>query len=173
MDLNTVIHFTGQFFPWHRWYLYTFENALKNRCKYNGVSPYWNWTIGHLLSSFPMSKCLLFADAPDFFESSIWKDSNPKSGLGGWGDPNADYSVPDGAFRKLQLSYPSPHIVRRNFTLRPFDIPFVVFTDPTLEANKTFLASAVEKILEIPDYKVFQKEVEAVGEKRTRLLAEF
>ena len=98
-----------------------------------------------------MFRCLLFADAPDFFESSFWKDSNPQSGLGGWGDPNVDYSVPDGAFRKLQLSYPSPHIVRRNFTLRPFDIPFVVLTDPTLEANKRFLASAVEKILEISD----------------------
>ena len=104
-----------------------------------------------------MSTCKrsLIADAPDFFESSFWKDSHPKSGLGGWGDPNKDYSVPDGGFRKLRLSYPSPHIVRRNFTLRAFDIPFVVFknTDPTLEANKTFLAHAVEKILKVSDYR--------------------
>jgi len=77
--------------------------------------------------------------------------------------------VPDGGFSKLHLSYPSPHIVRRNFTLRPFNIPFVVFTDPSLEANTTFLAHAVEKILEIPDYKGFQKALEPVfvGEKRT------
>ncbi|KAH8994114.1 Di-copper centre-containing protein [Lactarius hatsudake] len=145
MDLNTVIHFTGEFLPWHRWFLYAFEETLKSRCGYHGVSPYWNWTI----------------DAPNFFESSFWKDSNPESGLGGWGDPKADYSVPDGGFRKLHLSYPSPHIVRRNFTLRPFDIPLVVFTDPSLEANTTFLAPAVEKILEIPDYKGFQKALEA------------
>jgi tyrosinase len=83
--------------------------------------------------------------------------------------------VPDGGFRKLHLSYPSPHTLRRNFTLRPFDIPFVVFEylNPSLEANRTFLASAVKKILEIPDYKVFQKRIEAVGEKQTRLLSEF
>ena len=117
-----------------------------------------------------MSTCKrsLIADAPDFFESSFWKDSHPKSGLGGWGDPNNDYSMPDGGFRKLRLSYPSPHIVRRNFTLRPFDIPFVVFkdTDPTLEANKTFLAPAVEKILKVPDYKTFQKEIEGLVRKQ-------
>ena len=59
------------------------------------------------------------------------------------------------------MSYPTPHIVRRNFTLRAFDFPFLVFDDPTLEVNETFLAPAVEKILEIPDYKEFQKELEA------------
>ena len=41
------IHFTGQFLPWHRWYLHAFEESLKNKCGYTGVSPYWNWTIGH------------------------------------------------------------------------------------------------------------------------------
>ena len=76
--------------------------------------------------------------------------------------------MPDGGFRKLHLSYPSPHIVRRNFTLRPYDIPFVVLTDPSLEANKLFLAPAVEKILESTDYKEFQKEIEAVGEKQNQ-----
>ena len=47
------IHFTGQFLPWHRWYLYVFEQSLKYRCGYNGVSPYWNWSIGsHLFFCF-------------------------------------------------------------------------------------------------------------------------
>jgi tyrosinase len=120
--------------------------------------------LEHRSSPFVLtySKRSLFADAPDFYESSFWKDSNPRSGLGGWGDPNADYSVTDGGFSKLQLSYPIPHTLSRNFTLRPFDLPFLVFDDPTLEANTSFLASAVEKILEIPYYKEFQKEVEAV-----------
>jgi len=147
MDLNTQVHFTGRFLPWHRWFLYAVEGALKSKCGFNGVSPYWNWTI----------------DAPDFYESSFWKDSNPQSGLGGWGDPNADYSISDGGFSKLQLSYPTPHTLHRNFTLRPFDIPFLVLDDPTFEANRSFLAPAVEKILEISDYKEFQKEVEAKG----------
>jgi hypothetical protein len=42
-------------------------------------------------------------DAPDFYESSFWKDSDPNCGLGGWGDPNADYQVPDGGFHTLPL----------------------------------------------------------------------
>ncbi|KAH8976448.1 Di-copper centre-containing protein [Lactarius deliciosus] len=151
MDLNTRIHFTGLFLPWHRWYVYLFENTLKSKCGYTGVSPYWNWTI----------------DAPDLFESSFWKDSNPQSGLGGWGNPKADYSVPDGGFRKLHVSYPSPHTVRRNFTLRPFkDLPAsvsVFFTDPLKEANSSFLAPEIEKLLETPagDYKSFQAALEA------------
>jgi hypothetical protein len=107
----------------------------------------------------------LITDAPDFYESSFWKDSNPQSGLGGWGNPAADYSISDGGFSKLQVSYPTPHIVRRNFTLRAFDFPFLVFDDPTLEVNETFLAPAVEKILEILDYKEFQKELEATVRK--------
>ena len=48
------IHFTGQFLPWHRWFIHVFEETLKNKCGYKGVSPYWNWTIGDL--SFSSSR---------------------------------------------------------------------------------------------------------------------
>jgi len=147
MDLNTRIHFTGQFLPWHRWYVYVFEESLKNKCGYTGVSPYWNWTI----------------DAPNFYESSFWKDSDPVSGLGGWGDPNADFSVPDGGFSGFHLTYPSPHILRRNFTLLAFDLPIPFFTEPLKEANSSFSAPAIESILEgsVGDFKGFQEGLEA------------
>ena len=67
--------------------------------------------------------------------------------------------MPDGGFRNLHLSYPSPHTLRRNFTLRPFDIPgAVLFKYPLKEANSSFLAPEIEKLLETPagDYKNFQ-----------------
>ncbi|KAH9029997.1 Di-copper centre-containing protein [Lactarius hengduanensis] len=133
MDLSTKIHFTGEFLPWHRWFLYAFEETLKYspQC----LNTHYSQMHRH------------------FFESSFWKDSNPESGLGGWGDPKADYSVPDGGFRKLHLSYPSPHISTS---------PLVVFTDPSLEANTTCLAPAVEKILEIPDYKSSRRRLKLV-----------
>ena len=101
-------------------------------------------------------------DAPDFFESSFWKDSDPRSGLGGWGDPNADFSVPDGGFNEFHLSYPSSHILRRNFTLYPFAPPYPFFTDHQKEGNATFLASVIEAALETlaGDYKGFQKALE-------------
>lgn len=147
MDLNTRIHFTGQFLPWHRWYVYAFEQSLKTKCGYNGVSPYWDWTI----------------DAPDFFESSFWKDSDAASGLGGWGDSNADFSVTDGGLNKFHISYPSPHILRRNFTLRPYSPAFIPWLNASdIEANSTFTAAKVEGLLSTSagDYKNFQAVLE-------------
>jgi len=84
------------------------------------------------------------------------------SGLGGWGDPNADFSVPDGGFGQLHHSYPSPHTLRRNFTLRPWTFPFVPNLDLQKEANVSFSASAIETILETPvgDFKGFQAAIE-------------
>jgi hypothetical protein len=105
------------------------------------------------------------ADAPDFFESSFWKDSDPMSGLGGWGDPNDDYTVHDGGFHNLQLAYPVPHHVRRNFTLRPWDdTPFPLVTDPLKIGNISFSASVIEAILETPagHFKEFQTVLETV-----------
>ena len=28
---------------WHRYYIYTFEKALREECAYQGYLPYWNW----------------------------------------------------------------------------------------------------------------------------------
>ena len=67
----------------------------------------------------------LHIDAQNFYESSFWKDSDPVSGLGGWGNPNDDFFVVDWGFKfsGTHVSYPSPHVIRRNLTLRPFDFP--------------------------------------------------
>ncbi len=86
------------------------------------------------------------------------------SGLGGWGDPNDDFSVVDGGFSELHLSYPSSHILRRNFTLRPFELPSPFFiTDPEKEGNSSFSAPEIEAVLETSagDYKGFQAAFEA------------
>jgi tyrosinase len=89
------------------------------------------------------------------------------SGLGGWGDPNVDHCVPEGGFNKFHLSYPSPHFLRRNFTLRPFaslPLPAGLIPDPQKEANATFSASAIEAVLgaSAGDYKGFQAAFETV-----------
>jgi len=111
---------------------------------------------------------LLSPDAPNFFESSFWKDSDPESGLGGWGDPDADYSVSEGGFRNFRLSYPSPHILRRNFTLQPFanlKIPQEIamfFPHPLVQGNSSFSATEIEELLETPagDFRTFQTMLE-------------
>jgi tyrosinase len=87
------------------------------------------------------------------------------SGLGGWGDPDDDYSVHDGGFRDLILAYPVPHHIRRNFTILTWeDIPSPLVIEPLKLGNTSFTASVVEEILETPtgDYKGFQKVLEAL-----------
>jgi tyrosinase len=103
-------------------------------------------------------------DAPDFFESSFWKDSKSKSGLGGWGDPNDDYSVHDGGFRNLLLAYPVPHHIRRNFKLYPWQgISLPLAPDPLKIGNTSFSAPVIKALLETPagKFKEFQTVLEA------------
>lgn len=45
LELTPVIHADGIFLSWHRYYLYVYEQALKNECGYTGVSPYWEWGL--------------------------------------------------------------------------------------------------------------------------------
>ncbi|EMC99557.1 hypothetical protein BAUCODRAFT_29922 [Baudoinia panamericana UAMH 10762] len=37
------IHGTGNFLSWHRYFLWTYEQALRNECGYTGYQPYLNW----------------------------------------------------------------------------------------------------------------------------------
>lgn len=87
------------------------------------------------------------------------------SGLGGWGDPNDDYSVHDGGFHNLQLAYPVPHHVRRNFSLLAWkSLSFPLIIDPLKIGNTSFSASVVESLLETSagDFRGFQTVFEAV-----------
>lgn len=104
-------------------------------------------------------------DAPDFYESSFWKDSDYMSGLGGWGDPNDDYTVHDGGFRDLQIAYPVPHHIRRNFSLLAWkSLSFPLIINPLKMGNTSFSASVIDSLLETPagDFKGFQTVLEAV-----------
>jgi tyrosinase len=75
--------------------------------------------------------------------------------------------VPDGGFTDLQLLYPSPHKLCRNFTLDAFNgFPPQIqqfFPNPQKQANSSFHASNIRKILETPtgDFKNFQTALEA------------
>lgn len=43
INQTLTIHGTGNFLSWHRYYVYTFEEALRNECGYKGYIPYANW----------------------------------------------------------------------------------------------------------------------------------
>ena len=71
------------------------------------------------------------------------------SGAGGWGDPAHDFQLQAGGFRTLEVAYPVPHVVRRNFTLQPFlalsGIP--LFTNISQYANESFTPAEVHKLV--------------------------
>ncbi|KAF8537168.1 hypothetical protein BDD12DRAFT_250431 [Trichophaea hybrida] len=39
------IHFESQFLPWHRYFMWTFESTLRDRCNYEGALPYWDYGL--------------------------------------------------------------------------------------------------------------------------------
>jgi len=81
LDINDCLlyayHGGPAFLPWHRIYLLEFERALSAAAGEKISVPYWNWTD-------PESTAAVFGE--DF--------------MGGTGDPEEDYAVMDGPFRK-------------------------------------------------------------------------
>jgi len=127
MDLNIRIHGTGYFLPWHRAYVSAFESVLKKKCGYNGTQPYWDWSL----------------HTEDFPNSPVF-NPDPTSGLGTNGDPNNNWELSDGAFsRDFLLAYPTPHRLRRNFTIQQSDPA----TDQNKFANATFTKEEVNKMV--------------------------
>ncbi|KAJ8116538.1 hypothetical protein OPT61_g2067 [Boeremia exigua] len=43
INQTETIHGTGNFLTWHRQFVYSYEKALREECKYTGYQPYWNW----------------------------------------------------------------------------------------------------------------------------------
>lgn len=43
INQTRTIHGTGNFLSWHRYFVHSFENALREECGYTGFQPYWNW----------------------------------------------------------------------------------------------------------------------------------
>lgn len=144
----------------------------------NAVSPVHHLTGTGLkvrnIQVYPLyCNCLTFClmratDAPDVYGSSFFSDNSPTSGLGGWGDPAHDFQVPSGGFSNLHVSYPSPHIIRRNFTLQPWFAlasSSTLITDPAYVANVSFTEKEVNKMVDgfVGDFKGFQAYFEAIN----------
>lgn len=43
MNQTLSIHGTGNFLSWHRYYVWSWENALRKECGYKGTLPYWDY----------------------------------------------------------------------------------------------------------------------------------
>ncbi|KAH9810616.1 hypothetical protein DFH28DRAFT_1132019 [Melampsora americana] len=101
------IHWIASFLPWHRHFMFLWEQALQTECGYKGSLPRWDWTL----------------DSDDMTLSPVWS-ADPQIGFGSNGkdftkDPSnlGGGAVEDGAFANLQLYYPDEHTLARNYNL--------------------------------------------------------
>jgi len=65
INQTLTIHGTGNFLSWHRYFMWTYEQALRNECGYKGYQPYVNW------GKYPLD----LYNAP-FFDGSATSMSN-------------------------------------------------------------------------------------------------
>ncbi|KAL4802648.1 tyrosinase central domain protein [Aspergillus unguis] len=76
MNYTVVIHRDGVLLPWHRHFVWLWENALREECGYKGTVPYWDW----LLNS-------------DMYSNAIFNTADPAASLSLSGDGAYDPSV--------------------------------------------------------------------------------
>ncbi|CAK4025475.1 Tyrosinase orsC [Lecanosticta acicola] len=43
INQTLTIHYTANFLSWHRYFTWSYEEALRNECGYQGDQPYWDW----------------------------------------------------------------------------------------------------------------------------------
>ncbi|KAJ5257199.1 hypothetical protein N7478_013303 [Penicillium angulare] len=71
--IGNYSHNAAPFLPWHRYFIHSYEKALKDHCGFKGTLPYWDWS----------------KDYKNVLESPIW-DIDPGFG------PNGDMTGPEG-----------------------------------------------------------------------------
>ena len=77
------IHKVNQFLPWHRWYIWEFENLLRQvDCRV--TAGFWDWSF--------------WANVAWDEGKHLWRDGF--TGLGGNGDAAKDFCVQSGLFRQ-------------------------------------------------------------------------
>ncbi|KAH5276015.1 hypothetical protein HBI71_036640 [Parastagonospora nodorum] len=157
-EQTPYIHIVGQFLLWHRYFLATYEKALKDECGWTLGQPfsklfcrYWDWS----LDAEPLNET-----SARIFDSAIF---NPDTGFGGNGYPKVappemnpqnltgntgGGCVMNGPFAppNFMLNLPTPHCLVRDF------MPWII---KRLAAPKL-----VEEALAQPDYFSFAKTVE-------------
>ncbi|KAK8093029.1 hypothetical protein PG999_014616 [Apiospora kogelbergensis] len=75
--LNTYIHGSAPFLPWHRYFVHVYNKNLRE-CGYEGPGTYWDWT----------------KDTAGLRLSAVM---SPETGFGGDGNPDKTETSPDGA----------------------------------------------------------------------------
>ncbi|CAE7117087.1 unnamed protein product [Rhizoctonia solani] len=100
VDMFDKIHYVAAFLPWHRYFSLARAGVMKD-CKYNGPTPYWDWT----------------KDVKKMNQSEIF---DPIKGFGGDGRPT-DNCVANGPYSS-QSNFtigPEKRCLKRKFNMDP------------------------------------------------------
>ncbi|EDU41090.1 monoxygenase [Pyrenophora tritici-repentis Pt-1C-BFP] len=145
------IHFVGHFILWHRYFVATYEKALRDECGYTGGQPYWDWSLDGDASdpqSTKPTKSPVFDPVTGFGGNGIRVVATPKqnpfnlTSTGGGCVQDGPFVAPN-----FMVNYPGPpSCLRRDF------IPAFLntWTDPKL----------VENLLSQPTYETFDHALE-------------
>ncbi|TDZ35829.1 Tyrosinase-like protein orsC [Colletotrichum spinosum] len=44
INVTLAIHYSALLLPWHRYFIFLYEKALREECGYRGYQPYWDWS---------------------------------------------------------------------------------------------------------------------------------
>lgn len=136
-------HRTGDFLPWHRYFLHIYETALKEQCNYRGHLTYWDWGL----------------DWEDIKQSPILSDDLGFGGNGNTSDTKSvayGHCVTDGPFARLKVLYygleSELHCLSRGFD----------DTESTRQDTaKKLKPEALEDVLNAPEYAAFSGRLES------------
>ncbi|CAK5272159.1 unnamed protein product [Mycena citricolor] len=114
----------GQFLPWHRYFLGTFESTLRSECAYQGSIPYWDWSLdADQLDS--IAKSPVFDPVYGFGGNGLHIPGysgpfNNWTNLAGWVEGTGGGCITTGPFVSYNLSVgpgtkPTNHCLTRNF----------------------------------------------------------
>ncbi|PSN60538.1 Di-copper centre-containing protein [Corynespora cassiicola Philippines] len=145
------IHWVGHFILWHRYFVATFEKALRDECGYTGGQPYWDWS----LDAEPQNPTSTRA-----FDSAIFDPNTAFGGNGNFIAPTPEQNplnitggtgggcLQTGPFAppNFTVNYPTPGCLRRDFNPRIMN----TFADRKL----------VDKVLAQTDYTSFARTME-------------
>jgi len=156
IGLSLKVHYVGQFLPWHRLFLKTYETALRKECGYTGAQPYWDWSID--------------ADPPNLFSKSpIW---DSVTGFGGDGVPGTYTVPPDPANTSKILPESYYHGCVRDGPFTDYTIklgPGLLVTNHCLTrgVNDTYAgsyltSSVIAHTLSLPNFEQFRVDLEGL-----------
>ncbi|OSS48079.1 hypothetical protein B5807_06615 [Epicoccum nigrum] len=151
MEQKPQIHWVGHFILWHRYFVATYEKALREECGYDGGQPYWDWS----LDAEPQNEA-----STRIFDSEIFQ---PDTGFGGNGyrvvatpeqnrlnitGSTGGGCVMNGPFAlpNFNLNVPIPHCLTRDF------VPWIL--------NRMADSKLVEEVLAQPDYTSVARTIE-------------